>query len=229
MNRFDAMLAAPKTKLFVSLPANSEEMAAAALAEGADGIKLHINVGHRASSHVFGPLADYDATFRRIRSRFEGPIGIVPGGRPHIAPPEDMAALADIGFDYISVFCHHMPSYMLNNQMMARTFAVDSMFDPGLLEEIQSYGCSGIETSIVPGDEYGSPLNMKDLLQYRQLARISGLPLIIPSQRKWTTDDVPALVDCGAKVLLIGAIVTGKGEESIRRSVAEFRNALDRM
>ncbi|MNP63853.1 hypothetical protein D3C76_1592980 [compost metagenome] len=121
-----------------------------------------------------------------------------------------------------------MPSFLLRFPGVSRTFAIDSTFDQRLLEGAASFGVEALEASIVPGEEYGTPLSFADLLKYRWLARHAGLPVIVPSQRKIVPDDVPALIDTGIKVLLIGAVVTGKTADGIRRSVAELRNEIDR-
>lgn len=61
--------------LFISLPANDVRLAKAALEEGADALKVHFNVGHRASGTHFGPLEGYEDIFSEIRSTFDGPLG----------------------------------------------------------------------------------------------------------------------------------------------------------
>ncbi|WP_229696057.1 hypothetical protein [Paenibacillus albidus] len=229
LNRLHVALNREKLQLFVSLPENNVKLAAAALAEGADGLKVHINVSHRASGNHFGPLSQYQDPFREIRSLFDGPLGIVPGGSLQEISAVEARLLPETGIDFFSIYAFHMPSFLLRVPGLARTFAIDSEFDTSLIEDCRSFGISALEASIVPGSEYGSPLSFADLLKYRQLVRHSGVPVIVPSQRNITGEDIPALADCGIKVLLIGAIVTGKGEESIRRSVASLRNAMDRL
>lgn len=82
MNRLDkALNEAPGLQLFVSLPANDIKLAEAALASGADGLKVHINVGHRASGNRFGTLDSYADMFKDIRSRFIGPLELCPEAR----------------------------------------------------------------------------------------------------------------------------------------------------
>jgi hypothetical protein len=228
MNRFQQALAKNKLQLFVSLPANDPELAQAALAEGADGLKVHINVSHRASGNSYGPLSSYEDCFSSIRSMFDGPLGIVPGGSLESVQQGEIHALPGAGIDFVSIYAFHMPTFLLRYPGVSRTFAIDSAFDQRLLEGAASFGVEALEASIVPGEEYGTPLSFADLLKYRWLARHAGLPVIIPSQRKIVPDDVPALIDTGIKVLLIGAVVTGKTTDGIRRSVAELRNEIDR-
>lgn len=228
MNRFQQSLASDKLQLFVSLPANNPELAKAALAEGADGLKVHINVSHRASGNCFGPLSSYLDVFTHIRSLFDGPLGIVPGGSLESVKQEEIETLPKIGIDFTSIYAFHMPSFLLRFPKLSRTFAIDSGFDLRLVEGARSFGVEALEASVIPGEEYGSPLSFADLLKYRWLVQHTGLPVIVPSQRKIVPADIPALIDTGIKVLLIGAVVTGKDADGIRRAVAELRNELDR-
>ena len=80
MNRLDKALNEAPGQLFVSLPANDIKLAETALASGADGLKVHINVGHRASGNRFGTLG-YADIFKDIRSRFSGPLELCPEAR----------------------------------------------------------------------------------------------------------------------------------------------------
>lgn len=228
MNRMHRALSSDKLQLFVSLPANDAELARAAVRAGADGLKVHINVDHRASGNRFGPLAEYAETFAEIRSLFEGPLGIVPGGSAEAVQAEEIRALPGMGIDFYSIYAWHLPVYMLKSPGLARTCAVDDRFDLSLLESAAALGIEAIEASIVPGAEYGSPLCLADLLKYRRVAERAKLPVIVPSQRKIGPQDVPGLIDCGVKVLLVGAVAVGTTAESIGRSVSLLREAIDK-
>lgn len=80
MGKLKQTLAQNGLSLFVSLPANDVRLAKAALEEGADALKVHFNVGHRASGNQFGPLGSYADVFGQIRAAFDGPFGVVPSG-----------------------------------------------------------------------------------------------------------------------------------------------------
>jgi len=228
MNRLRKSLGESKLQLFVSLPANDVGLAKAAVEEGADGLKVHMNVSHRASGNSFGPLADYRDTFADIRALFGGPFGIVPGGSLEDIHPEEIDALPDLGIDFFSIYAFHMPTFLQRSNKLARTFAVDAGFDMRLLEAAGPFGMDALEASVVPGTEYGSPLSFADLLKYRWLVDHAGLPVIVPSQRRIVPDDIPSLKDCGIRALLIGAVVTGRTPDEIRSAVSAFRNAIDR-
>jgi hypothetical protein len=228
MNRLKTALNQSKLQLMVSLPFNDAALAKAAIEEGADGLKVHTNVDHRGSGTSFGALSEYKETFREIRSLFDGPLGIVPGGSFEAVIADEIEELPGIGIDFYSIYAWHLPTFLLKSGKLASTFAIDNRFDLRYLSAAKSFPVmEALEASIVPGDEYGSPLSFADLLKYRWLVENSGLPVIVPSQRKILPQDVPALKDCGIRVLLTGAVANGKKEDEIRRAVHAFRNAID--
>jgi len=228
MARLQNILNSRKLTLVVSLPANDAVLARAALEEGADGLKVHMNVGHRASGNRFGTLDEYEMTFRDIRAQFEGPLGIVPAGSAEEAKPEEIRRLAPLGFDFYSIYAHHLPSFMLHGTGLDRTFAVNEHSDLSLLSSASHYGFAAVEASTVPGAEYGTPLTFADVLKYRRIVEQAGVPVLLPSQRKLVPEDVRVLGDTGIKAIMLGAIVVGKTEETMRRAVADIRNAIDR-
>lgn len=215
--------------MIISLPANDAALAQAALEEGADGLKVHVNVGHRASNTQFGPLSQYEPVFRQIRELCKGPLGIVPADRPEDVERDEMAKLASMDFDFYSIYAHHLPSILIQDERWDRTFAINDSYDLSLITDLQHFGFTALEASIVPGSEYGSPLTMADLLKYRSLARKAGIPVIVPSQRKLIADDLQPLLEAGVRAVLLGAVVTGRSEQQLRRTVSEFRNAIDRL
>lgn len=215
--------------LVVSLPANDAALAKAALEEGADGLKVHYNVGHRASGNHFGPLDEYIEIFREIRKQFDGPLGVVPSGSVEGARREDIGRLAELGFDFFSIYAHHLPSFMLGELGMDRTFAINEQYDLSIVKSARYYGFTALEASIIPGTEYGTPLCFADVLKYRYLVEQAQVPVMVPSQRKLIPEDVEPLRDTGVKAIMLGAIVTGKTEQQLRKAVSGFRNAIDRL
>lgn len=107
--------------LIISLPANDVRLAKAALEEGADALKVHFNVGHRASGTHFGALDSYEDIFSEIRSTFDGPLGVVPSGSLEGVAEEEIRRLAPLGFDFYSIYAHHLPSFMLEDHSLDRT------------------------------------------------------------------------------------------------------------
>ncbi|WP_434748338.1 hypothetical protein [Paenibacillus amylolyticus] len=227
--QLQAMLEQKSLSLIVSLPGNDLALARAAWEEGADALKVHYNVGHRASGNHFGSLDEYTEVFRAIRSEFGGPFGVVPSGSIEGTRREDVERLAGIGFDFYSIYAHHLPSFMLQDHGLESTFAINNAYDAALVASAAHFGFTALEASIVPGKEYGTPLSFADVLHYRQLVLKAGVPVLVPSQRKLVPEDVPVLHHSGIKAIMLGAIVTGKTEDELRRAVSSFRNAIDRL
>lgn len=228
MNRLRETLKQNKLQLFVSLPANDAALAKAAIEAGADGLKVHIRTNHRASGNVFGPLDQYRDTLLEIRSMYDGPLGIVPGDSIDSVQPEEFAQLPEIGIDFYSIYAFHLPAFMLAGKQLARTFAVDSNFDLKFVTASAAFGMDAIETSIVPGQEYGTKLSFADLLKYRWLVENTNTPIIVPSQRRIVPEDIAFLKQSGIKALLIGSVVTGKTPDEIQKAVSVLRNEIDK-
>ncbi|MBP2112648.1 hypothetical protein [Paenibacillus silagei] len=229
MGKLQQRLEQSGLSLIISLPANDVRLAKVALEEGADALKVHFNVGHRASGTHFGALDSYEDIFSEIRSTFDGPLGVVPSGSLEGVAEEEIRRLAPLGFDFYSIYAHHLPSFMLEDHGLDRTFAINDTYDLSQVQAGAQFGITALEASIVPGSEYGTALSFADLLKYRYLADHSGLPVLVPSQRKLVTGDVPSLQRAGVKAIMLGAVVTGKTEEELRRAVSSFRGAIDKL
>ncbi|PJB63418.1 MAG: hypothetical protein CO095_16530, partial [Armatimonadetes bacterium CG_4_9_14_3_um_filter_58_7] len=78
MNQFLRKCRTDRISLIVSLPANSPELAIAAIAGGAECLKVHIRVHHDASGTHFGSLEDERGNLESILSvAGTVPVGIV--------------------------------------------------------------------------------------------------------------------------------------------------------
>lgn len=213
--------------LIVSLPENNLELAKAALSEGADAVKMHVNVEHRASGNRFLSTEAYLEVFKQIRSEYKGPLGIVPGGSLEDIRKSELEVLSQAGFNYFSIYAHHMPSWMMELPEMEKTFAISADYKLEQLCQLKNLGITALEASIVPGEEYGSPLTFKDILAYKFLVEKLDIPVLIPSQRRLVTEDIPLLSQAGVKGVMLGAMVTGHTVESMKDAISKFRNAID--
>lgn len=213
--------------LIVSLPENNLELAKAALSEGADALKMHVNVEHRASGNKFHSTQAYMEMFQQIRAEYSGPLGIVPGGSFEDIQRSEMDLLTQIGIDYFSIYAHHMPSWMMQLDTFEKTFAITADYSYEKLGQVKDLGMTALEASIVPGEEYGSPLTFRDILSYRYLVKKIDVPVLVPSQRKLVANDISLLSQAGVKGVMLGAIVVGHTVDSIKEAVSSFRNATD--
>jgi hypothetical protein len=227
MSRTEALLR-EQPGLFVSLPRNELELAEAALEGGADGLKVHLNVHHHASGTHFGSWAEEQATIREILA-LGVPVGMVPGVRERTITPREALEIEAAGVDFIDAYIQDMPMMVLESLTSLAVMAA-----LGWQDETTSWSlgplegrCALLEASVVHPDGYGQPLAPHDLAAYGQIAeRYPDLPAIVPTQRELGPAEVERVVATGMRGILIGAIVTGKTAEGIRRVTGEFRQVL---
>jgi hypothetical protein len=97
--------------------------------------------------------------------------------------------------------------------------ALDSESNEADLKQIAAIPGAMLEASVGRFPEYGQPLNEADVDRYREIVQQSGLPVIAPSQKRFTATDVPKLRDAGIGALLLGIIVTGLDPAGLRAAV----------
>lgn len=233
MNQLRQQLLNQDFTLLVSLPRNDVELAQAALQGGAQGLKVHINVAHFASGTRFGSLDEerdnLNAILEMARTA-NASVGIVPGARTEdsyaFASTADFAQLAQMGIDYFDSYPTDAPAWVLTQKHLDIMLAA---FQGGSVAQMQALERAGMrlcEASIMHHDDYGKSLNALDVAAYAELCAALDSPVIIPSQKRLTPADVPALKAAGARGVLIGAIVTGREAQSIEEATRAFDNAV---
>jgi hypothetical protein len=221
------LLQSTRPVLIVSLPANSVEQALAAEAAGADAIKLHINVSHHASGTAFGTLDDEQPALEAILRAVRIPVGLVPGEDLHITA-DTYRRIADLGFTLVDAYAHVTPGLFTGQPPLDLWLAGNSSYsltELGALARLPWVDV--VEASVIPPGEYGQFLSQRDLANYLLLAETLSKPFVVPSQRRLRVEDVPALLEVGAKNIMIGAVVTGKDVKGIEQATRAFRQALD--
>ncbi len=217
-----------KLTLIVSLPDNDIEFAKAAIAGGADALKVHCNIQHKASGVSFGSFAQEKTRFEQILKIAKIPVGIVPGAQ--VKPTEaDMKEAVKMGFDYFDMNVDDIPAFMLGIKNITKIAAVDGKQSMDKVVHLKASHIDGLEAAIVPHLGYGQNLTVGDLQYYISLAISSALPVIVPTQRRIEPDEIPILADTGVKSVMIGAIVTGKTAASIEEATRNFKEAIDQL
>ncbi|MEG0943429.1 MAG: hypothetical protein RSD07_01415 [Angelakisella sp.] len=227
---FKQMLTENKFSLVVSLPSNSLEMASAALEGGAQAIKVHANVWHRASGHTFGTYAENKPFLRQlIELCGDVPVGLVPGGEDAFVSAEERLELEAMGLGFFSSYLHHLPCHMMESKSLVKMAAIDSTYTQNTLDAVKHSSIDILECSVQPGELYGSDLHYSDILRYSDIAAKCGKPCLIPTQKNIRPDEVKHLYNAGCKAIMIGAIVMGKEPDAaqVRTAVSAFRNAID--
>jgi len=219
-------LLAEGPRLIVSLPANSPELARAAVEGGTDALKVHIHVRHDASGTQFGSLAEERGDLEQILS-LGLPTGIVPGAGKRLPTSEEMDQLAAMGIDFFDMYAEDMPAWLTVFSGMTRAVALHSLAQGDLLADLQALGFELIEAAIIPHEGYGRPLTAADLAAYRKVRNATRLPIIVPTQRAMRPEEAGLLVrDIGINAIMIGAIVTGKEAAGLRAATERFAKGI---
>lgn len=217
-----------KMTIIVAIPQNTVELAVAAEENGADAIKVHINMTHRASKVEFGSLEDERPILSEIISTCSIPVGIVPGANLDIST-ELITELAEMGFDFFDMFARFITPELMGVPGISRMAAVDSSIDWDTISQLGAEGTQMVEGAIIPSSGYGERLSILDLAQYRLLREATNLPLIIPSQRTLKPSDIPYLFDIGIEAVLLGVLSTGTEAVQLGSQIAAFRKAIDKL
>lgn len=226
---FKELVTNQKFTLVVSLPANRMEFAKAALEGGAQAVKVHMNVWHRASNNTFGSFTQNKEFMKElIALAGDVPVGLVPGGADAFITNDERLELEEMGLKFFSSYAQHLPPFMMESKKLTKMVAIDYTYNQNTLDAVKNSAIDVLECSVQPGELYGAPLNYADLLRYSDLASKSGKPVLIPTQKKIKTSEVKHLYQAGCKAVMIGAIVMGKeSAEDVKRVTAEFRNAVE--
>lgn len=223
-----------RPRLLVSLPANDPQLARAAADNGAEGLKVHLNIRHAAAGVAFGSLVEEAPALEKIVA-CGLPVGVVPGDASAMITPADVSLLAELGLDFIDVYLSAFPVWLAAQGrgqlgLMAAVGQADMQLPLRLEGLAHCPVVQMVEASIIPHEGYGGPLSMADLSDYTALAgRLSesGKPVIVPTQRHIRPDEVGLLAATGVRGLLIGAIVTGSEPAGIAAATRAYREALE--
>jgi hypothetical protein len=217
--------------LIVSPPGNDPAMAQAALGSGADALKLHCNLTHPASGLTFGSFAEERDRLREVVGVAEGvPVGVVPGAQE---PPSksDLLGLIDLGVDFVDFFARFFPAWafmaLKSFERVGKMVAVDQEWNLDQIQALEHMGFQFLEAACVPESGYGAFLSAKDIVDYKIMAESVAIPVIVPTQRKISPDEVGALREIGVRGIAIGAVVTGMETSGVERATRAFRDAID--
>src|SRR5690625_4652898 len=171
MSDFLKLMNDEKMTLVVSLPENNIKFAEAAIKGGADALKVHINVSHKASGNIFGSIDEEMENFKPILSLCKEnniPIGIVAGGDDKI-PMEEYIKAKEAGFTFTSLYDKHMNPMVLKEEGLYKMVAITHEYDLNWVKAYDSLPIDVLECSIMNPDTYGDPLTVREILQYQSI------------------------------------------------------------
>ena len=106
--------------------------------------------------------------------------------------------------------------------------ALDSESTAADIATIAAIPNAMLEASVTRFVDYGKPLDAADLDRYREIVTEAGLPVIAPSQKRFTPEDMPNLRRAGIGAVLLGSIVTGLEPASLLAAVRPIIEAAAR-
>ena len=227
---FVQLLDRRKLILVVSLPSNDLELAKAALEGGADAVKVHCNVWHRASGHTFGTYEENKEFLKALIGLCgDVPVGLVPGTAEAFITEAELRELKEMGLDFISAYSHNLPCFAMDYPGVTAVVAIGADDCESVLDAVRDSDIAVLEASVVRGEEYGQDLTCADVLRYGSIVRRTGKPCMVPTQKKIRPEDVKHLYRAGCRALMIGAIVFGQNPtpEELREITAAYRSAVD--
>ena len=226
---FLSVLHQKKPALIMSLPGNDPSLARIAVESGADVIKVHMNVQHRASGLHFGTFEEEKENLAQIKEIAGSvPCGIVAGNG--IKDVErDFLCANQLGYEFVSLYASAAPLSVLSCSDMKKMIALAPGYAPNDVKLLSKIGADVLEASVMMPETYGQRLTAKELLEYAAITEASDLPVVVPTQRAIRPEEVGQLASVGVSGIMIGAVVTGKTGETIKKSISEFRNAIDRL
>ncbi len=221
MSRLLDKMKTKRMTMVISLPEQTPEMAKIAEEYGADAIKTHANLSHRASGAKFASFSEEQELLKEILSTVAIPVGIIPGAEEKIEQ-STLQEIKEMGFDFIDLYAHFMESSFLDIRGIAKIAACDNTYMPRDALALSRI-VDGLEVSIVPKEEYGKPLSVMDLAKYSQwMNYLSGFPAIVPSQKLLLPSDIPKLYDVGVRCVMLGIISIGKSTQEVKHNMESF-------
>jgi hypothetical protein len=201
------------------LGANSAELAVACEEAGASGVVLHLN---ETPSHGlrFGGLEIELDSLKECLSILRIPAGISIGdSRPLLR--EEWETCVALGFSFVNMFAHHMPTFVWKDERIAKFVSIASGY---ILEQVKAISefpeVEGLVSCLTPATGYGLSLNLFDVATLRLISGLSKKPVLYSAQRKIRPEDISILFEQGCRGLLVmpsifGATTKGEYKHSI--------------
>ncbi|SDI35236.1 hypothetical protein [Proteiniclasticum ruminis] len=195
--------------IVVSLPKNEMTYAWAARDAEAKILKVHINAMHHATNQKFGTFQE-EKPFLEELCKFAKDnqmiLGIVPGDHKNYATKEELRILSEMGFDFVSSYVQNTPFYALEVTNLEKVFAIGHEYDMNEYKNLEALGIDVLEASIMKPEQYGEKFTIKDYLHLSEITKVSQ-PVLVPTQKFVTVEDLKYLKQAGVKALMVGAVV----------------------
>lgn len=223
---FQEQLKTGKKLLVVSLPENTFEYAQKAVESGADGVKLHINVQHRATKKVHSAWKEVKEVVKAIHAKLDCHIGMVPGAQL-MATKDEINDMKRSGVSFLDVYVDFAPLYLLESNLF-KILALNHTYHLQTVEDLTSVGADAVEVSIVKPEQYHKNLTAIDLLSYSQILKRTQLPAFVPTEKMIKLEEIERLFHMGFTGMIIGPVVTGTDMETFGIRIKEYSTVIQK-
>jgi hypothetical protein len=211
--------------LFGDLHLNSREFAVACEEAGADYVLFHLNqdVGGGAR---FAGLEIEEESIKDSLSVLKIPAGIAIGDtRPLLK--DDWDAIAKIGFSFVNMFAHQLPTFVWNDSRFKKVVSIG----PGyILEQVRALSefesVSGIVAALTPNQGAGLPFTLLDGTTLKLITNLAAKPVYVPTQRYIAPTDLKLLRELGCRGILLSSTVYGDDVAGCREKVSQYRSQI---
>lgn len=209
--------------LIVSLPRNDAALARAASEAGADLLKVHVNVRHRAAGVRFGSLDEEEDNIVQVLA-VGLPTGLVPGEEEMVTRDQVQRLRR---FAFLDAYVTRLPLFLYEAGVPVIP-AIPHDYPPEALGSLGALPGEWLEAALIPPHGYGLEPTAHDLVDLARLGAITRRRLIVPTQRHIRPEHLDryfAIPQVWA--IMIGAVVTGRTPRGVGRATAAFRRALE--
>jgi hypothetical protein len=209
--------------LIVSLPRNDVALARAAAAAGADLLKVHVNVRHRASGTRFGTLDEEEEHLEEILA-VGPPVGLVPG-EDAMVTRDELPRLRR--FAFLDAYITRLPLFLYDVGVPVVP-AIPHDYPPTAFGAITALPGEWLEAALVPPKGYGAEPMADDLVALARLGVYTNRRLIVPSQRRLRPEHLQRYFGVPhVWAVMIGVVVAGRTPRTMGRATEAFRRAMD--
>ncbi len=217
----NSLFASRKFLLFGDLHLNSRDFAVACEESGADCVIFHLNQDVGGGVRFAGLEIEEDS-IRDSLSVLKIPAGISIGDT-RIMLEEDWQAIARMGFSFVNMLAHQLPSFIWEDSTMEKIVSVG----PGyILEQVKTLSefdsVSAVVAALTPNQGIGLPFTMLDGTTLKLVTRLSSKPVFVPTQRDIRLQDLKLLRELGCSGLLATSTVYGQSVDSCKEKITQF-------
>jgi len=222
--KLDNLLKKKKFFIIGSPSTNDKEVIEAFIRGGVQAIKLHFNMIHPVSKQKMESYEKEKDKVIDLILQYPNVIwGIVPGNL--MTNPQDFEEISttelESFFDFVDLFYHSYTPYYLDVPI-SKMVAIDKVLNKEQLEPLKKYRFFAIEAAVVRSDNYGLPLTLEDIINYKAIAESTDIPVFVATQKRITPKDVITLYNIGVRGLVLGQVVTSTQKDKIQKVVYEF-------